>query len=210
MILTVFGASGGIGRHAVDYALSEGHQVRAYLRNAKKLNIESDNLTVIEGELSDVEAVKDAVCGADAVIWCVGVSLKRHSDRKVLEGHKVLLSAMEECGVKRLVDWATPSIRFDGDRNSALTILPGIGASLAFPDAKEELLSIAELITSSGLDWTIVRFLMPTNKPSHGGVRTTFGDKRIKWAIPRADIARFMVNEAVQNRFVRSMPIIGS
>ena len=42
MQITVFGASGGIGKHAVEYALEKGYFVTAYLRNPDKLKIQHE------------------------------------------------------------------------------------------------------------------------------------------------------------------------
>src|SRR3954447_21424192 len=77
MNLTVFGATGGIGRHVVSQALDAGHHVTAYARNPAKLNLTHPKLTVIAGELSDRAAVGRAVAAADAVISALGPSLDR-------------------------------------------------------------------------------------------------------------------------------------
>lgn len=210
MVITIFGASGGIGKHAVDYALRKGYKVRAYLRNPQKLNIQHENLSIIQGELSDYDSVKKVVEGTNAIIWCVGISMKRHKDRDILEAHKVLLKAMKACQVKRLINWATPSVKFEKDIKSFLTIVPGIGASFMFPDTKKELVEITDLITASDLEWTIVRFLMPTDEPAIQNVKVSFGEKKIKFAIPRANIGAFMVNQVEDSTYIRNMPIIGS
>jgi uncharacterized protein YbjT (DUF2867 family) len=68
MNVTVFGATGGIGREVVTQALDAGHHVTAYLRNPTKLTVTHPNLTVITGELTDRDTVQRAVHGADAVM----------------------------------------------------------------------------------------------------------------------------------------------
>lgn len=210
MVITIFGASGGIGKHAVRWALSEGYEVRAYLRNPAKLALSDERLSVIQGELFDVEKVTRAVSGCDAVLWCVGISMKRHTDRNVYDGHKVMLNAMKQCGVKRLIEWSTPSLSFEKDKKSMLTVMPGMGAGMMFPDTKKELLAIAEDVKASDLDWTIVRFLMPTDKEPKTEAKVSFGDAKIKWAIPRSEIGRFMVSQVKNETYIKSMPIIGS
>ncbi len=82
----------------------KGYQVAAYLRNPEKLNITNGNLTKVKGGLSDYESVKAVLQGAEAVAWCVGISMKKYQDRAILDGHKVLLKAMEAMGVKWLID----------------------------------------------------------------------------------------------------------
>ena len=60
MKLTVFGATGGVGRHVVTQALDRGDQVTAYVRNPAKLDIGHPELTVIAGELTDRDGVQRA------------------------------------------------------------------------------------------------------------------------------------------------------
>jgi len=49
MRLTVFGATGGVGREVVAQALDRGDQVTAYVRNPAKLDLTHPQLTVIAG-----------------------------------------------------------------------------------------------------------------------------------------------------------------
>ena len=77
MNLTVFGATGGVGRHVVTQALDRGDHVTAYVRNPVKLDVTHPALTVVSGELTDRDAIGQAVRGADAVISALGPSLNR-------------------------------------------------------------------------------------------------------------------------------------
>ena len=72
MKVIVFGATGGIGKWAVKHALAKGYDVTAYVRNAKRVQPQ-DHLTVVEGQVNDPAAMKAALSGQDAVIWCVGI-----------------------------------------------------------------------------------------------------------------------------------------
>ncbi|MFB4271502.1 NAD(P)-dependent oxidoreductase [Nonomuraea sp. GTA35] len=77
MRVTVFGATGGIGRLLVQQLLDAGHQVTALVRSPAKLTLTHPNLNVIAGQLSDTAAVRQSVQGTDAVISALGPSLKR-------------------------------------------------------------------------------------------------------------------------------------
>ena len=77
MQITVSGATGGIGRHVVDQALADGHDVVAYVRTPDKLGRYTPRLRVVVGELSDPAAIQQAVQGSRAVISALGPSLKR-------------------------------------------------------------------------------------------------------------------------------------
>lgn len=98
--------------------------------------------------------------GKNTVIWCVGIPMKRgYPGMASLEDHKILIREMREQGVKRLIDWGTPSISPERDQKSFLTVAHCILAGIAFPQAKREMVAIGELVRTSGLDWTLVRFI---------------------------------------------------
>ena len=102
MKLTVFGATGGVGREVVSQALDAGHDVRAYVRNPAELDLTHPNLTVDAGELTDREAVQRAVHGADAVISALGPSLDRKATgMPLVEGTRTIVDAMCAEGVER-------------------------------------------------------------------------------------------------------------
>lgn len=211
MNVLVFGATGGIGKWAVKHALQKGYEVTAYVRNAKKITEQDDHLHIIEGSVEDLNAVKNALKGIDAVIWCIGIPLKRKYEKMAsLEGHKVLLHAMEETGVKRIIDWGTPSVPFEKDKKSFVTVFPGIAASIALTQAKKEMVTIGDLLKKSSLDWTLVRFMAPKDTPYTGKVKVGFGDTKMNLNISREDIGAFMVDQVENKEYIRSMPIIGS
>lgn len=211
MKVIIFGATGGIGKWAVKYALQKGHQVTAYVRNQQKMNIQEANLKVIQGEITDYSLMLQSVKGQDAVIWCVGIPMARKYEKmNSLEGHKILLKAMQEANVKRLIDWGTPSIPFSKDKKSFITVVPAILAGIALTQAKKEMVAIGELVQQSDLDWTIVRFMAPKDTSYTGKVKTGFGDTKMSFNISREDIGAFMVEQLENDKYIHSMPIIGS
>ncbi|MDO4621225.1 MAG: NAD(P)H-binding protein, partial [Lachnospiraceae bacterium] len=141
MKVTIFGAAGGVGKWALKHALNKGYEVRAFVRNASKITMKNDKLTVIEGSIKDETVVYDAVKDADAVIWCVGIPIARnYPGMDSYDGHKVLFKAMQKAGVKRLIDWGTPTVPFKADKKSFITVVPGMIASVALTKAKKEML----------------------------------------------------------------------
>lgn len=210
MTITVFGATGGIGRQAVIYALEKGFFVKAYVRNPKKLGIEHPNLSVIVGELNECSKMRNAIKGCDAVVCCIGIPMQFYYTNKVsFEAHKRILSIMKEEKIVRLIDWATPSVSSPQDKLSPLTLLPKILASIFLPVAKSEIVKTAELIVKSELDWTIVRFIAPTNDQSDNETDVSFGDNPLSFKVSRTSIAKFMIDELENNSYIHSMPIIG-
>ena len=78
MNVTVFGATGGIGRLVVDQLRSNGHTVTAYVRNPDKVPATwGEDVKVAVGEITDAGAIDRAVAGADAVVSALGPSMDR-------------------------------------------------------------------------------------------------------------------------------------
>jgi putative NADH-flavin reductase len=212
MKLTVFGATGGIGREVVTQALAAGDHVTAYARNPAKLRLTHPNLTVIGGELTDAAAIQRAVHGADVVISALGPSLSRKATgMPLVDGTRTIRDVMRAEGVQRYIAIATPSLRDPRDTASLLgRIVPIMGRTL-FPRAYRELVAMSQLVTDSPLDWTIVRFTRPTNGTRTATIRAGYlGSDPIRASITRADIAQFLLSQATDTRFQRAAPAISN
>jgi putative NADH-flavin reductase len=212
MRLTVFGATGGVGRQVVTQALDAGHDVRAYVRDAAKLDLTHPKLTVITGELNDRDGVQRAVRGADAVISALGPSLDRKATgTPLVGGTRTIVDAMMAEGVERYIGMATPSLRDSRDTSSLLgRLVPFMGRTF-LSRAYRELLAMSEIITNSPLDWTIARFTRPTDRTGTGSIRAGFlGRDRIRAGITRADIATFLLEQTTDSRFHRAAPAISN
>ena len=212
MKLTVFGATGGVGRELVTQALDAGHYVTAYVRNPQKLDLTQPNLNVIAGKLTDRDAVQRAVCGADAVISALGPSLDRKATGlPLIDGTRTILDAMAAESVERYIGIATPSLRDPRDTPSLLGLIVPIMGRTLLPRAYRELLAMSQLVTQSSLNWTIARFTRPTNSARTGTIRAGYlGRDPIKASITRADIAAFLLTQTTDTRFHCTAPAISN
>ncbi|MCX6644524.1 MAG: NAD(P)H-binding protein, partial [Candidatus Bathyarchaeota archaeon] len=78
-------------------------------------------------------------------------------------------------------------------------------------DAYEDIVSVAEAVRASDLDWTIVRLTMLNNKPKSGKVRAGYiGRDEVGTWISRADIAVFMLSQIEDVKYVRQAPAISN
>lgn len=210
--VTVFGASGAVGRQVVEQALRRGQEVTAYVRNPAKLTAGDPRLTVITGELEDRESVRAAVRGADAVISALGPSLdRRASGMPLIAGTQNIVDAMRAEGASRFVGIATPSLRDPRDRPSVMGWLVPLLGRMLFPRAYRELLAMSRIVVDSPLDWTTARFVRPTAHPAKGHIRAGFlGRDKVGSTITRADIAAFLLAQVTDTRFRRAAPAISN
>jgi uncharacterized protein YbjT (DUF2867 family) len=205
MKLTIFAATGGIGRQILDQALVAGHDVTAVVRNPHKLP--AAEMRVVAADLSDPEpaTLDSAVRGADAVLS--GLGPRSRSEAGVAsQGTRAMVHAMKAAQVRRIVVVSAAPIgtvpspgrpnppKHDaGDgflmRNlfSPLikTILAGHYADLAVME---------DIVRESCLDWTIVRPPRLTNKLLTGTYRTAYGRNLPRGVtISRANVGHLML-----------------
>jgi putative NADH-flavin reductase len=209
MKLAVIGASRGIGRKVVDYALSRGHTVRAVARSAENIDIESDALERMAGDANDPELLARAVAGVDAVILTLGLP----RDIRVLKPTtlfsgvtQALIPAMEDAGVKRLLlvtgfgagDSVAKLSTFE-----RITMKAILGRAYADKDLQEE------LIRGSSLDWTIARPGLLTDNRMTGKYQVLAAPETWRQGvISRADVAHFLVHAAEDGSHIHGTPAL--
>ena len=208
MRITVFGATGGTGRRLVEQAIAEGNEVVAYVRNPSKLDMENEHLTVVQGELTDEELIEKAVKGVDAVISLLGPRGGSKS-KPLTHGIQNIIAAMKKQGVRRLVITSTLSAKDPNDLPDFKTKSLVNLVKVTMHDAYEDIVSTAETVRNSDLDWTIVRLTMLNNKPKSGKVRAGYvGRGDVGTWISRADVADFMLKQVQDTTYLRQAPAI--
>jgi NAD(P)H-binding len=88
--------------------------------------------------------------------------------------------------------------------------VPLLGRAL-FPRAYRELLAMSQIVIDSPLDWTIARFIRPTDGPAKDTIRAGFlGRDKVGSTIRRADIAAFLLAQLTDTRFRHAAPAISN
>jgi uncharacterized protein YbjT (DUF2867 family) len=203
MNITVFGATGGTGRHVVEQALDAGHQVTAVVRDPARLPVPPRaGLTVFTARLDDRAAVLRAVTDADAVVDALGVHGSGPTTFRA-DTARLVTAAMRDAGVRRLVVVSAVGAHTTGDSLPIrLLVKPVLGWFLRHHFA--DMLAMEEVVRASGLDWTIVLPPRLTDRPATGRIRRRIGaNVRGSYTMTRADLATAVL-QAVTDDAVRS------
>ena len=212
MKVTVFGATGKIGALVVRRLLEDGHEVTAFVRSPAKLGVAAAAVDVVAAELTDEDAIREAVEGADAVISALGPPIDPFvRGTPLTDGTRRIVAAMHATGVRRLVALATVSVPDPRDRPRLLDRLVPIGIGLLIPGALREVQGISEVVATSELDWTVARIFAPIDVPANHTVRAGFlGRDSVGVEMSRADIADFLVDQISSEDFVGAAPAISN
>jgi len=200
MKIIIFGATGTAGSHIVAQALQKGFKVTAFTRNPDKLNhIKDSNLEIIEGDVTRPSDVEMSLKGIDLVICALGDGAKGEVRAA---GTLNIIQAMKKAGINRLICQSTLGM---GESWKNLNffwkhIMFGFLLRKAFNDHQRQ----EKYILESGLDFTIVRPSAFTNGQSSGNYKIGFGpgEKDLSLKISLADIADFILNQAVSDSYI--------
>jgi putative NADH-flavin reductase len=151
MKLTVFGATGGIGRQLIDQGLRLGHEMTAVVRR----DFDVPGATVVRATLDDAAALEAAVAGRDAVLTALG-QRKGGPATVQVDGARAAVAAMRATGVRRIVSVdAAGRVADRGDgvfiRVVAKPLLQRI-LRAGFDDLAEA----ERVLRASDLDWTLI------------------------------------------------------
>lgn len=194
MKVIVFGATGTVGRLAIDNLLSNGHTVTAFARNPDNLKNQSTSLLRVSGDAMDAETVSKAIAGHDAVYVMLGAGKSRRSLIRS-QGTLNVIRGMQTQGVRRLVCQSTLGAHESWGNLNFLwkRIMFGVLLRPVFKDHELQ----EKLVQASGLDWTIVRPSAFTDGPATGTYKEAFGpdERNLSLKITRADLAAFLAEQ---------------
>src|SRR5258705_11639145 len=104
MKLTIFAATGGIGRQLLKQAVAAGHDVTAVVRNPQSLAGQAGRLRIVTADLTaaDPAVLESAVSGADAVLSGLGPRNAKADAGITSRGTRAIVSAMQATGVRAI------------------------------------------------------------------------------------------------------------
>lgn len=204
MKIAVFGASGKTGILIVYQALNQGHQVTAFARQPSLVTIKHKNLRVIQGDILEMDKVKMAVEGQDAILCALGVN-KNRPNTVLSDGTKNILDAMESSGIKRFICMSSAGIKGnDGGFLFGKIFMP-LFLRHVFADKRRQ----AKIIQESKADWVILRPTGLTDAPKTNTYKINLDIPTSK-SVPRADVADFMLKLLNDKRYDGMMPALSS
>jgi len=207
MKLTIFGASGSTGKHLVRKALERGYEVVAYARTPSKLNIQHANLTIIQGDIREADKVSGAIKGSEGIINVIGPT-PGSPDDLMHQAAQNIVSAMIIHGVQRLI-WSTGAgVRAPQDNPTIMHKMINFLLKLLSPKVLENALKGAEVVKASGLDWTIARAPMLTDKSNTPNFHVSFVGPEMGRTLSRENFAKFMLELVEANDWVQKMPAV--
>jgi len=209
--LIILGATGATGLHLVEQALALRYRVTAPVRNPHKLShIQDQNLTVVECDIFNPLELTKHMEGGHAVLSALGQPGLQISAMTFYEDTiKSIITSMRSAHVKRLICITAFYSKYQPDKYPKmmfrLVIRPMIGRHLDSMFIMEQYLEQE----CQDIDYTIVRPPRLLNDPIiEKAVKICendyfFPDYSTANRIPRANVARFMLDILKEEKYFR-------
>lgn len=205
--IVILGATGPTGRHIVQQAVSRGHDVTILVRSPQKA-AELKGVKLVVGDARDEKALRQALKGRDAVISALGTPASPFRDVTLLStATKALVKAMAAEHVSRLV--AITGVGAGDSRGHGGALFDHAIFPLLLRKVYEDKNRQEDIIRASGLDWTIVRPTILTNKKGTKAVRALTDLQDFHGGnIAREDVATFVLDQLSSDRWRHQSPLI--
>ncbi|MEH7225656.1 SDR family oxidoreductase [Bacillus sp. JJ1566] len=189
MNILILGATGRVGSQIVSYALHNRHHVTVLVRTPEKIQIDSENITIIQGNVLNKNDIVPAMQGIDVVIS----ALNTDGTTTLSESMPLILEAMENKGMKRIITIGTAGILQSRTTPNSLRYQSSESKQKSTRAAKEHH-KVYDLLKQSTLEWTIV---CPTYLPD--GER--LGEYRVERDFLPVDGVKISVSDTAEFAF---------
>lgn len=166
MKLFLIGVTGGTGKALLAQALARGHEVTALARRPEVI-VSAPHLNVVKGDATDRETVVRYLRGHDAVLSALGPGGRSLAPTTLYsESARIILEAMRETGVKRLIGVTSGGVVDGGEPFWYRLIKP------RFKHVYGDMKLMESAVMGSDADWTLVRPAYLTDARRTGRYRT--------------------------------------
>lgn len=211
MKITIFGATGNVGKECLQQCVAAGHEVTVLARTPSKIpEALRSKITLVEGDGLVYEDVLRAMSkGTDSILFAVGVDEKTSPKNLCTDVTRHILKAMRANEIARLV-WC------GGGSNLVPEDTLGFGSRFVHWYAEHFLNhrhtdkenQLALLNQNKDIDWIGVRPLQMLAGPKTERYRVGFDKFSPLSKISFADCAHCMIGLLTDDRWLRKAPII--
>lgn len=206
--IALFGATGQTGQKFLELAINRGYEVKVLVRDKTKLKTQNPKLTVIEGDVLNLQDVNNTIEGSNIVISLFG-HVKGSPEWVQTNGTKNIVSAMQKYSVDRIISLSGGGLPFpEKDKPNFVDHLIRAIMKIAVPKVLNDAIAHADVLKASDKKWVIVRGPRLTNDARVGSYRVGWVGVNASTKISRSDLADFILTQVEDESFNFQMPFV--
>lgn len=212
MRVMVLGAQTPLGHEVVEDLLVRGHEPKAIIDHSfRGVFVSQYPVSTARGDITDLEWVKAAVLGSQAVIDVLSINRAREAAARAETATGHLLQAMTDQQVRRYVGIAPHDLYpFTGSTPRIERVQQEVREAL-HPSGIAHTRERFQMIAGSPLNWTIVRAPTLTTGPARGVRHVRLRPHpSAKSSLTQADAARFLAAQVLETGLLWTSPLISN
>ena len=152
MKIFMLGLTGRVGNKIAEYALEDGFDLHALVRNPEKIPSNLTNLiSITKGDVLHRKDVEESIKGSDLVVS----ALSTDGANVLSESMPILVEAMKREGISRIITIGTAGI-LESRAEPGILRYQSSESKRKLTRAAEDHHNAFTILKESGLDWTIV------------------------------------------------------
>lgn len=205
MQITVYGASGKVGRLLVADLVAANHQVVAFVHHHNPFT-EQSAVRVVRGSVDDSAAVSTAAAGSNVLISTLG-SWGTPSKTVVSSGTSAIIAAAAEHHIDRVITLTGASALYAADKPTLMDRLTHSLLRLTAPQILQDGEAHLALLQASSLNWTVVRspIMLSFGKASY---RFTNQLPSLIATIPRRAVVAAIIDQLTNIDYYQRAPVV--
>ncbi|MFN8348549.1 MAG: NAD(P)H-binding protein [Spirosomataceae bacterium] len=207
--IAVIGGTGKAGKYLVNQLINQGFHLKLLVRNPERFQVQSPLVEVIYGNVRDEDTVFRLAEGCQAIISTLGLGQPNSETDIFSQATAHVLRAVELGKTARYIVITGLNVDTPFDRKSPKTQGATDWMKTNFPLTTSDKQSEYELLSKSGLDWTLVRLPMIKQTDEKGDIMVSLEDCPGD-TISATDLALFLIEQLSDKTYLRQAPFIAT
>jgi len=206
-IIAVIGGTGKSGKYLVNELINQGFQIKVLVRNPQNFLINSPQVEMVEGNVSDYNSVLQLIENCTAVISTLGMGIPASEPTIFSESTIHVIRAMNASQISRYIVTTGLNVDTPFDSKKSKTAMATDWMKSNYPRSTADRQLEYEILRKSNLDWTLVRLplikLTDQRFLAEATLEDCEGDE-----ISATDLANFLIEQLNSNSYIKQSPFV--
>ncbi|MEH6568918.1 MAG: NAD(P)H-binding protein [Halioglobus sp.] len=209
--VALLGSTGMTGGFILQDLLTHGYKVRALARSPQKLDAMRNQITIVKGDATNPEAIRELLMGSDIIVSAIGpvkgdgLIAKTISTRTT----KNIIDTMSTFSIERYIVVSGAAVTVPGDNRNMTGWLVQKSATLALRDTVKDKQAEYKLLAASEINWTLLRCPVISAEPFKEPAIESLASPSA-FSLRAGELSRFIVELVASGNFSRQAPFLNS
>lgn len=205
--VAILGATGKAGKYLLQELLLKKYNVKSLIRSPETYTVSHPLLEIVKGDIKDLDTARQLLKDCNVVISTIG----QNKDDVLISSLATLniIQAMEEFNIKRYIVLTGSNLEVPGDQKSDKNLAGTAWMKTTFPVIVADKQKAYEILTTSHIDWTVVRLPWIEQTDERRGLLVNLQDCP-EDLISTTDLADFLITQITATDYLKKAPFVAS